>query len=248
MNTFTPSIKTAPTTAIAQSTTTGVNSLLGMSLAEVVSACQWKITAGRGNDRTATGDTFLNMLTPKLFASNADKTELHAIPNVYANFDNVEDSIAVQLATHLSTELVKTGQYSDLQYFFKLIDSKSKTTIATDFPAYEERDEAESNVPDFLKAEPALAEVYTPDPKVCAFLHIYVEQNGKPVRIASANIESRYAGQIANVAKLVKAGHHIQAGVVPQTKVANWLASQEVPAETSANIDMNEFSVTNTEA
>lgn len=241
MNKFTPSIKQAPTTPIAQSTTTGANSLLGMTLAEVVQACQAKITAGRGTDRQATGDTFLNMLTPKLFASNAEKTELHAIPYVYANFDNLEDSIAVQLATHLSTELVQSGEYSDLQYFFKLIDAKSKTVVASDFPAYEERDESESTVPDFLKIEPVLANVAMPDPKVCAYLHIYVEQNGKPVRIASSNIESRYAGQIANVAKLVKAGHHIQAGVVPMTKVANWLASQDVPTVSESTMDISDF-------
>lgn len=227
MNKFTPAFRKAPTKAI-EAVSNAVTSLHGMSLAQVVQACQWKITAGKGKDRAATGATFLNCLTPKLFAANLEGTELYPIPQVYANFDNLEGGLAIELSTALSTALLKEGEIPQLQYHYKLIDSATKQTISTDMPEYEPREESTEQLPAFLQPTSiAPTAPYVPDPKVCAFLHIYVVNNDeRPVRIASSNIEARFKPQVQVVADLVSKGHHIQAGVVPQGKVQDWLETQ----------------------
>lgn len=225
MNKYNPSIRKS-TLATVTSTLAG-QELTGMTQGQVVAECQWKVTSGKGTERAATGSTFLNLLTPKVFVADSND-QLHPIPAVYANFDNLEGSVAVALAESLSTKLLETGEVPQLQYFFKLIDSKTKQTIATDMPERVSAEEDVSDLPDFLK--PALTSVitdpYVPDAKICAFLHIYVERDGQPVRIASQDITARFAPQIAVAKKLADAGHHMQAGVVPQTKVVNWLESQ----------------------
>ena len=245
MNTFTPSFRKAPSAAIAASNNSG--SLVGLSATEVVAACQWKVTSGKGTNRAATGETFLNMLTPRLFTNVAPDSEeicKDPIPQIYANFDNTEGSIAVQLAEALSAELLTQGKLTDRQYYFKLIDSSNKETIASDLPEYEERETVESDLPDFLKpaVTAKVAELYTPDPKVCAFLHIYADRNGRPVRIASSNIEARFKPQLDVVRNLVANGHHIQAGLLPQTKVQEWLKSTNLPVG-QAKVNVEDFAV-----
>ena len=96
--------------------------------------------------------------------------------------------------------------------------------------------EVESDLPDFLRAD--APKTYTPKEGVCAFLHIYAEQDGKPVRVASRDIESSFAPQVAVVSKLVANGNHIQASVVPQAKVEAWLNEQAETASTST-IDLS---------
>ena len=181
------------------------------------------------------------MLTPKVFAADPETDEMHAVPMIYANFDNKEDSVAVKLAEHLSTELLNKGEIPQLQYFFKLICAKTKTTIATDMPEYESR-EVTDNVPAFLKPEINLESTYVPPADIAAFLHIYAEQNGRPVRIASNDIPMRNQASVATVSKLAAKGVHLQAGVVPQNKVINWLSDQALVQQLSEDLDINDFS------
>jgi hypothetical protein len=236
MNNFNPSIR-KPEASAPIAATNSAESLVGKSLAELIADCQWKLMTGRGKNKTATGEYFLNCVTPKLFAANLDETEIHSIPQVYANFDNMEGSVGVALAQHLSSELLKTGVMPELQYYFKLIDSKTKLTIATDMP---EREQLEANeLPDFLKPSTvSTAPEYIPDSRYCAFLHIYAERDGVPVRIASSDIEARFADQVAVVSRLVANGNHIQASVVPQAKVATWLDSQAVADKVEESLDI----------
>lgn len=239
MTNFNPKIRKVTKTSIPAADNS--NPLSGMTLAQVIEACQWKLMSGRGKAKAATGETFLNLLTPRLFAASLDETEIFPIPQVYANFDNMEGSVAVALAEYLSAELLKNGEVPDLQYYFKLIDSKTKATIATDMPE-RETIEVESDLPDFLKPDvvtTATQDNYVPNPSVCAFLHIYAEQDGRPVRIASSDIEARFAPQVSVVSQLVANGNHIQAGVVPQAKVVAWLEEQS--SETTSTIDLSSF-------
>ena len=237
---FNPTKRIAPTATVPAGQSSA-QTLEGLSLTEVVQACQQKITAGNGKDRAATGATFLNMLTPKVFAADPESDEMHAVPMIYANFDNKEDSVAVKLAEHLSTELLNKGEIPELQYFFKLICAQTKSTIATDMPEYEPREEAD-NVPAFLKPEVNLTSAYVPPADIAAYLHIYAEQNGRPVRIASNDIPMRNQSSVATVSKLAANGVHLQAGVVPQNKVINWLSNQALASALQQDLNINDFS------
>ena len=250
---FTPTKRVAPTTIKQAASST--DALIGMDKAAVAQACAQKVMKLEGTSgaktRVATGAHFLNMLTPKLFAEDPSTGDMAAIPAMYANFDNLEGSVAVGLAGALSTSLLNESKIPELQYYFKLIDSHTKATIATDMPEREQV-AASNDLPDFLKPALSLvppADEYTPDPKVCAWLYIYAEQKGVPVRVAYQAIESRFNRQLDVVRALAASGVHIQADVVPQAKVATWFESQELAAalekslETPA-VDIADFGTT----
>jgi hypothetical protein len=237
MNTYShaPSFRQAPTASIQQASTVN-DQLVGKSPAEVAQACQWDITSGTGKDRQATGETFVNVLLPRLFSFKDAQAEPEIYRGIYANFNNVEGSAAVFLAEALSMEFLKTGAIPDKQYFFKLIDSRTKLTLATDMPEYEK---AEESV-DSRYAKPVAAaqqSVYIPDPKVCAFLHIYAEVDGRPVRIASQNIEVRYKAEVDLIAERSAEGWHIQAGMDLQSKVSIWDHARRERAATLSTLE-----------
>lgn len=239
---FTPTKRIAPTASIKPAST-NTDSLIGMDKQAVAQACAQKVMKLEGTSgaktRVDTGALFLNMVTPKLFAEDTKTGILHAIPAMYANFDNLEGSVAVGLAGALSSSLLNESKIPELQYYFKLIDSHTKATIATDMPEREQV-EASNDLPDFLKPTLSLvpsADEYTPDPKVCAWLYIYAEQKGVPVRVGYQAIESRFAKQVNVVRTLAASGAHIQADVVPQAKVATWFASQELASALETSLE-----------
>ena len=210
--------------------------LIGMNIAEVVEACQWKLMSGRGKAKAQTGSTFLNCVTPKLYAATLDGSDINSVNQMYANFDNTEGSVGVAFAQALSMELLQTGTLVGKQYFFKLIDSKSLLTIATDMP---EREVVESTVPEYLRTEVTDKPAYDPDVRYCAFFKVYAVRKGQPVLVASSDIDARFAPEVAVVGRLVKAGHHLQVSVAPQAKVEAWLESQKAPAPET--VDLSEF-------
>lgn len=226
MTTFKPKAKAASSTplqAVDRSTV-----LVGASVDAVRQACSNKVMSGRGSQRAHTGAYFLNVLTPKLFAQDPKTEELHAIKGIYANFDNSEDSVAVHVAEALSEQFLNTLVVDDLDYRFKLIDSKTKVTIATDMPDYEESVEAtEDDTPEFLRVTPR-ADNYIPNPAVCAWLKIYVMYEDRPVMVASNDIPAtRYnVASVDKVRELVANDIHLQAGAVPQAKIEAWALAE----------------------
>lgn len=235
MTNFTPQYRKAPSTTQAAVAAKPASIDITASDVEVRTECSQKLMSQVNGKRAFTGDYFLNAVTPKLFAMCPTTNVLHAIPAMYANFDNTANSIPVKLATALSESLVTKQEIPQLQYFFKLIDSKTKATIATDLP---ERAKAEaSEVADFLKPQLDVtteSDGYVADPKVCAWLYIYAEQNGAAVRIGYQAIEARFAKQVNVVRQLVANSVHIQASVVPQTKVLPWLTFQSAATTDAA--------------
>ena len=234
MTNFTPQYRKAPTETQAAVAASTID--ITVDATDVRCACLQKLMANEDGKRKATGDLFVNAVTPKLFAQCPTTKTMHPVPGMYANFDNTADSVAAKLASALSESLISKLEIPQLQYFFKLIDSKTRVTIATDLPE-RVRPEAAA-VPDFLKPELDVTtesdDDYVADPKVCAWLYIYAEQNGRAVRIGYQAIESRFVKQVNKMRQLAANGIHIQASVVPQAKVMPWLTFQSTATDDAA--------------
>jgi len=210
------------------------NPLDGMNRAQVIGASQRAITSGAGNLRSVTGASFLNVVTLSLTVFSKDFSEQKTLPFLKAQFDNREDSAAVNVATHLSTQYFKTGALpEDFTFVYKLIDAETGIRIGGDYPEFEERPAAvESDLPDFLSAM-QVSKKYVAPPGVEAFLRFYVMESGKPVAVGNVDIYKSDAKHVELAKNALAGGLHIQADPCLQTNVQQWAASQAEADEIS---------------
>ena len=231
----------------------GNTSLVGKTAREVFNDCYQSVTAGRGEGRAKTGETFLNAVTPRLFVVDPSTGELHR-SSLYGNIDNRADSVPVKFAEEISMNFFnkkKLVTKDPVQYGFKLFDSATNELLATDMPVTEYEDKE----PSFLDAvdddygnlsSQLEREV---DPSVCAWFYVYIIcADGSIYRLCRQGVAANLAGKVRRIASL-QGKTHMQVSMVLQDKVQNWYDDVvakstvvEVPAEVEDEAELADFS------
>jgi len=212
-------------------------SLIGESVDGVRAACQHEFT---GKGQGGLGHTFTNVTLARLFFAKDVNSPLQVVRGLHTNLSNLEGSAGAAVAQGLSEEFLTSGQLPDKQYTFKLINAKTKKVIASDMPAYESKASAEMSPEEQAIYGNGGTKPVVADEDFCAYLHIYAvttdpeDGSDVPVSIAYQKFPNSDAENMAAVYKMVKAGYHIQAGVVLQAKVANWVEAQQTLAAIEA--------------
>ncbi len=199
------------------------------TLEDLMAVGQKKVMEGSNSSRAWNGSYFLNLVIPKLFIEN-DAGIMKPAKHMQANIDNDLGSVGIDCAEMLTEAMLASNgtDMPELHYFFKLIDSNTKKTIASDRPDYAAADEEE--LEDYLK--PTTVSAYQPDPAVCAWLKFYVYLDGEVRSIATSNIDAKLAPYVDVVRRNVKAGRHMQAGCVAQRAAKDFYEQKpEVVAE-----------------
>lgn len=235
MSKYLPARRPVQSTVVAFTPNSKNDSLLGMSADEVRGACQQKIVANLDGKLQPTGEHFLNGVIARLalFYTDADGVEqVRPFKEMHCNFVNRESSTGTKLAEYLTNYFIDNLAMDDqVEYRYKLIDSKTKQVIATDMPERPASSVADDlDLPDFMRPNAKeLKSVYVPDERICAWLHVYavVASTNEVKKIAERNIEAVHAPWVAQVRRNAnQADKLIAAVVVPQAKLEAWADSQ----------------------